>query len=45
MLAQFPKCGFCHSIAHDLNGFKVTTPPAPAAVTTPAPVKKQPKKK
>ena len=22
MLAQFPKCGFCHSIAHDLNNYK-----------------------
>src|ERR1039457_1942816 len=51
MLAQFPKCGFCHNIAHDLNNYKepsapkAGTSPAPAAVTTPTPVKKQPKKK
>ncbi|MBK5274283.1 MAG: cytochrome C [Desulfuromonadales bacterium] len=50
MLSKFPKCGFCHSIAHDLNGFKDGAAPASAAspaaaVTTTAPVKKQPKKK
>jgi hypothetical protein len=45
MLAKFPKCGNCHSIAHDLNSFKETPAPAPAAVTKPAPAKKQPKKK
>ena len=45
MLSQFPKCGFCHSIAHDLNGFKTTASPAPSAVTKPTPAKKQPKKK
>lgn len=45
MLAQFPKCGFCHSIAHDLNNYKATTSPAPAAATSVAPAKKQPKKK
>jgi len=51
MLSQFPKCGFCHNIAHDLNNYKesaapkATTLPAPAAATTTAPVKKQPRKK
>jgi len=46
MLAQFPKCGFCHSIAHDLNNYKDAKSPAPAAATTTAaPAKKQPKKK
>ena len=51
MLAQFPKCGFCHSIAHDLNNYKSaaspkdTASPADTAVTTTAPAKKQPRKK
>jgi len=47
MLAQFPKCGFCHSIAHDLNNYKApaTPKPIPAVVPEPAPAKKQPKKK
>ena len=50
MLAQFPKCGFCHSIAHDLNSYKnppspkVSTSPAPDAATKTAPAKKQPRK-
>jgi hypothetical protein len=44
MLAQFPKCGFCHSIAHDLNNYKVTKSPQPVAATA-APAKKQPVKK
>jgi hypothetical protein len=39
MLAQFPKCGFCHSIAHDLNSYVKPAAPAPAAA------KKQPGKK
>jgi Cytochrome c3 len=46
MLAQFPKCGICHSIAHDLNNFpKEAATAAPAAAATTAPAKKQPKKK
>jgi hypothetical protein len=46
MLAQFPKCGICHSIAHDLNKYQeaAAPKPAPAAATKPAPAKKQPKK-
>jgi len=40
MLAKFPKCGYCHSIAHDLNNFKGQ--PAPAA--SPAAGAKKPKK-
>jgi hypothetical protein len=44
MLSKFPKCGFCHSIAHDLNSYKDTKSPQPgAAAATPA--KKQLKKK
>jgi len=45
MLAQFPKCGFCHNIAHDLNGFRAAAPAAPAEAAPAAPAKKQPKKK
>lgn len=44
MLAQFPKCGFCHSIAHDLNNYKNNAAPAPGAATT-APKKTPPPKK
>lgn len=39
MLAKFPNCGFCHSIAHDLNNFKDAAPPAAAAVKPPAVIK------
>jgi hypothetical protein len=42
MLAKFPKCGFCHSIAHDLNTFK--TQAAPGAAAPAAGSKKQIKK-
>jgi len=44
ILAKFPKCGQCHSIAHDLNNFKNTKAPTPAAVKTTVPANKQPKK-
>jgi hypothetical protein len=50
MLAQFPKCGICHSIAHDLNNYQETAAPkkaaapAPAAATKTVPAKKQPRK-
>lgn len=44
ILAKFPKCGHCHSIAHDLNNFKGPASPGQAATTTSAPAKKQPKK-
>jgi hypothetical protein len=44
MLAQFPKCGFCHNIAHDLNNYKETKAPAPAAAPA-TPAKKPAKKK
>ncbi|MEI6208118.1 MAG: cytochrome c3 family protein [Desulfuromonadales bacterium] len=43
MLAKFPKCGFCHSIAHDLNNYK--DPKSTDSSTTTDPAKKQPKKK
>lgn len=43
MLAQFPKCGFCHSIAHDLNNYKDSKSKVPTATT--APTKKQSNKK
>lgn len=56
ILSKFPKCGECHSIAHDLNrwgsGAPAAAPAAPAAPAAekaaPAPVKKPaaaPKKK
>jgi hypothetical protein len=44
MLAQFPKCGFCHSIAHDLNNFKTVTVTSPTPAATMAPAKKTKKK-
>ncbi|MEI6828132.1 MAG: hypothetical protein WCK54_21275 [Desulfuromonadales bacterium] len=40
MMAQFPKCGFCHNIAHDLNNLPV----APASEVA-APAAKKAKKK
>ena len=43
MLAQFPKCSFCHHIAHDLNNFKAAASPAADAGASPA--AKKPKKK
>lgn len=45
MLAKFPKCGYCHSIAHDLNNYKDTKSAQPGAATKTAPANKQPKKK
>ena len=44
IMAQFPKCGMCHNIAHDLNNFKAV-PPAPTVLEKPAVVQKQPKPK
>lgn len=41
MLAKFPKCGYCHSIAHDLNNFKGQAPAGSPASAAPAVKKKK----
>ena len=40
ILAKFPKCGECHSIAHDLNRWSDPAPAAKAAPAKTAPAKK-----
>lgn len=41
MMKKFPKCGACHSTAHDLNHFGDAAPAAEKAKTAPAPKKKR----
>jgi len=45
MLAKFPKCGFCHNIAHDLNNFTTAPSPTSAPPAVAVPADKKPKKK
>ena len=42
IMAKFPKCGECHSIAHDLNSWSEPAAAKPAEKAVPAPAKKAP---